>query len=115
MNPLTWGSLGQGILTGKYDKNTVFADDDRRSRDIYVNFHGEKLAKNLEIVEILKKISNDTGKSIPAVAIRFILDFLTDSVVLVGIKRPSQLLSNVEAVGWNLSEEQIKLLDTISR
>ncbi len=115
LTPLTWGSLGQGILTGKYDKNTVFAEDDRRSRDIYVNFHGEKLVKNLEIVEALKKISNDTGKSIPAVAIRFILDFLKDSVVLVGIKRPSQLKSNIEAFGWQLDDEQIKMLDEISK
>ena len=115
LSPLTWGSLGQGILTGKYDKNTTFSADDRRSRDIYVNFHGEKLLKNLEIVEVMKQISAQTGKSVASIAIRFILDYLKDSVVLVGVKRPSQLLSNVEAVGWNLSEEQIKLLDTISR
>lgn len=116
LTPFTWGSLGQGILTGKYGKDNVnFGVDDRRSRDIYVNFHGEKLAKNLEIVEVLKKISNGTGKSVPAVAIRFILDFLTDSVVLVGIKRPSQLKSNIEAFGWKLSDEQIKILDEISK
>ena len=39
MTPMTWGSLGQGILTGKYDKNTTFKEDDRRSRDIYVNLN----------------------------------------------------------------------------
>ena len=63
----------------------------------------------------MKKISNDTGKSVPAVAIRFILDFLTNSVVLVGIKRPSQLKSNVEAFGWKLDNEQINTLDKISK
>ena len=46
MTPMTWGSLGQGILTGKYDKTVSFEANDRRSRDIYVNFHGEKLLKN---------------------------------------------------------------------
>ena len=84
MTPLTWGSLGQGILTGKYDKNTTFKADDRRSRDIYVNFHGEKLLKNLEIVEEMKKIAKGHGKSVAAVAIRFILDYLPESVVLCG-------------------------------
>lgn len=40
--PMTWGSLGQGILTGKYTKGNIdFGADDRRSRDIYINFHGE--------------------------------------------------------------------------
>ena len=115
LSPLTWGSLGQGILTGKYDKNTTFSADDRRSRDIYVNFHGEKLMKNLEIVEAMKQISSENGKSVASIAIRFILDYLKESVVLVGVKRPSQLLSNVEAMGWNLTEEQINLLDKISK
>lgn len=115
LSPLTWGSLGQGILTGKYDKNTTFSADDRRSRDIYVNFHGEKLMKNLEIVEAMKQISSENGKSVASIAIRFILDYLKESVVLVGVKRPSQLISNVEAIGWNLTEEQINLLDEISK
>ena len=40
--PLTWGSLGQGILTGAINENTVFDEGDRRLRPEYVNFHGEK-------------------------------------------------------------------------
>lgn len=115
LSPLTWGSLGQGILTGKYDINTKFDANDRRSRDIYVNFHGEKLKKNLEIVEEMKKIANENNKSIPSIAIRFILDYIKDSVVLVGVKRPAQLLSNIEAIGWNLSDKQINMLEECSR
>ncbi|MBQ2944156.1 MAG: aldo/keto reductase [Ruminococcus sp.] len=114
MTPLTWGSLGQGILTGKYDKNSVFGSDDRRSRDIYVNFHGEKLLKNLEIVEVMKSIAAKYEKSVPSVAIRFILDKLADSVVIAGAKNPKQIISNVEAADWNLSQEDITLLDDIS-
>lgn len=114
MTPLTWGSLGQGILTGKYDKNTTFKADDRRSRDIYVNFHGEKLLKNLEIVEEMKKIAKGHGKSVAAVAIRFILDYLPESVVLCGAKRPSQILGNVEGADWKLDVSEIKILEEIS-
>ena len=115
LTPLTWGSLGQGILTGKYDKNTVFDSNDRRSREIYVNFHGGKLLKNLEIVESMKKIAADAGHSVASVAIRFILDYIPGSVVLAGIKRPQQALSNLEAFGWQLSSAQIKTLDDISK
>ena len=57
MSPLTWGSLGQGILTGKYDKNCTFDSDDRRNKEIYVNFHVKKLLKNLKIVDVLKETS----------------------------------------------------------
>lgn len=114
VTPMTWGSLGQGILTGKYDKNTVFDKNDRRSRDIYVNFHGKKLEMNLEIVEYLKVVAKNHNKSIPACAIRFILDYLPDSVVLAGVKRPSQLLSNIEAMGWHLTEEEFNTLNDLS-
>ena len=115
MNPLTWGSLGQGILTGKYTKDNVnFGGDDRRSREIYVNFHGEKLLKNLEIVEVMKGIAAKYGKPVSAVAIRYILDFLPESVVLCGAKRPSQVLGNAEGADWKLSGEDLKALDEIS-
>lgn len=115
VTPLTWGSLGQGILTGKYDRNTSFGQNDRRSRDIYVNFHGDKLAKNLDIVDVMRPIAEAHGVSVAAVAIRFIMDYLSGSAVLVGAKRPAQIMGNIESVGWNLTTEELKLLDEVSR
>ena len=116
VTPTTWGSLGQGILTGKYTKeNTNFGKDDRRSRDIYINFHGEKLDKNLRIVEVLKEIANGHRRSVSSCAIRYILDFIPESVVLAGVKSSTQLLSNLEAMGWGLSKEELERLDRISK
>ena len=115
LTPLTWGSLGQGILTGKYGREVTFASNDRRSREVYVNFHGEKLLRNLEIVEAMRPLAQAYGKSVAAVAIRFILDYLHESVVLVGAKRPSQVQSNLEAQGWHLTPEEIAQLDEVSR
>lgn len=115
LSPLTWGSLGQGILTGKYTKDALFENNDRRSRDIYVNFHGDKLLKNLEIVEAMRPIAATHNVSVAAVAIRFIMDQLKDSVVLVGAKRPAQVLGNVEAVDWQLTKEELELLNRISK
>lgn len=115
ISPLTWGSLGQGILTGKYDRNATFNDSDRRSRDIYVNFHGEKFLKNLDIVDAMRPIADKHEVSVAAVAVRFILDYLPESVVLAGAKRPSQILGNIESMGWHLTEDELKILDAISR
>ncbi len=115
MTPFTWGSLGQGILSGKYDKNCTFESNDRRSREIYVNFHGEKLLKNLEIVEVLKEIAEEQNKSVSSVAIRWILDYLEDSVVIVGAKSPKQILQNAEALDWTLTQEQINRLEKVSK
>ena len=114
LTPLTWGSLGQGILTGKYDENNVFGPDDRRSRDIYVNFHGEKLKKNLRIVDVMRTISRKTGKSLPAIAARYILDTIPGSVVLTGIKNRKQLEDNVQSLGWHLDADDIEALKAIS-
>lgn len=115
LTPLTWGSLGQGILTGKYDGSSTFGSDDRRSRDDYINFHGEKLRKNLRVVELLRQISVKNGRPVPAIAIRFILDYIGGSVVLVGIKNLEQLLSNIEAMGWELSDDDMNRLNEISK
>lgn len=116
MTPLTWGSLGQGILTGKYTRENVnFGSNDRRSREIYVNFHGDKLLKNLDIVEAMRPIAEKYNKPVSAVAIRYILDYLLGSVVLVGAKRPAQILGNVEGSDWKLDDSDLQKLEEVSR
>ena len=50
-------------------------------------FHGDKLRKNLKIVEELKRLSFEYKVSIPSVAIRWILDYLPESIVIAGIKK----------------------------
>ncbi len=115
LTPMTWGSLGQGVLTGKYTAESVFGKNDRRSREIYVNFHGEKLLQNLKIVDAMRPIAQKYGVSVAVVAARFILDYIKDSVVLVGVKRPKQILENVEATGWNLTAEELQFLSEVSK
>ena len=115
LTPFTWGSLGQGILSGKYDKNCNFENNDRRSREIYVNFHGEKLIKNLEIVEVLKEISKEVDKPVSVVAVRWILDYLKNSVAIVGAKNPMQVKENVKVLDWTLSDDQIDRLEKVSK
>ena len=114
LTPLTWGSLGQGVLTGKYTAETEFGNNDRRSRDIYVNFHGEKFRQNLRIVEAMRPIAAAHGKSIAAVAIRFIMDYLPSSVVLCGAKRPDQILGNIQGADWQLAVSELDILNSVS-
>ncbi len=115
ITPFTWGSLGQGVLTGKYNKFVQFNANDRRSRDTYINFHGSKLLKNLKIVDKMKDIAAEHHKTVSAIAIRFILDWLEDSVVLVGAKNPNQILGNIEGLDWKLADIELQELNNISQ
>lgn len=113
--PLTWGSLGQGILTGKYGADVHFESNDRRSRAVYDNFYGEKLQKNLRIVEAMRPIAESHGVPVAAVAVRFILDHLPTSVVITGMKSPAQAESNALALTFRLTEDEVSALEAISR
>lgn len=110
---LSWGSLGQGILCGKYDSAAEFSGTDRRSREVYVNFHGEKLANNLRIVDYMRSIlPYYKDKTLSQLAIRWILDQIPFSIALTGIKHQDQLKENLGALGWKLADEHyIKLCE----
>lgn len=113
-SPLTWGSLGQGILTGKYDSAVHFAADDRRSRPIYKNFYGDKLKKNLQIVEAMRPIASKYEVPISSVAIRWILDTLPKSIVITGVKTPQQTLDNALTFSFSLTAAERKVLQNTS-
>ncbi len=114
MTPMTWGSLGQGILTGKYNETSRFAHNDRRSRKTYVNFHGNQLFFNMKIVDRLRELARNKQVTIPSVAIRWILNQIPDSVVIVGLKKPEQLIDNLDAFSLSLSTEEMDSLNVIS-
>ena len=113
--PMTWGSLGQGVLTGKYKADARFAENDRRRRAVYINFHGEKLLHNLRIVDQMKPIAEKHNKSLAATAIRFIMDYLTNSIVTVGIKNAAQMTTNLECLDWQMDKVELEMLDSVSR
>ena len=103
---LSWGSLGQGILSGKYNQYTKLQEDDRRRRESYTNFHGKKLKHNLQIVDYMRSIlPYYEKKTLPHMAIRWILDQIPNSIVLTGIKRPSQIIDNFGALNWKLTNK----------
>ena len=115
IRPLTWGSLGQGILTGKYGPDVHFESNDRRSRAIYDNFYGDKLQKNLRIVEAMRPMAQTHNVPVSAVAVRWILQRLPGSVVIAGMKNPAQADSNAKALTFQLSPQEMQTLDEVSK
>lgn len=92
---VTWGSLGQGLLTGKFDSNTRFADDDRRSR--YEGFQGDRFLANLAIADRVRSVAARHGMTMAEVSLRWVLQRPGVQTVLFGAKRPSQVTDNVRA------------------
>lgn len=99
---VTWGSLAQGLLTGKYDGASTFGRDDRRSR--CENFAGAKFAENLRVLETLMDVARRVGKTPAQVAMRWLLDSPGVGVVLFGAKRPAQVDENCGAADWRLDD-----------
>ena len=112
--PLTWGSLGQGVLTGKYGEDAFFGANDRRSRAVYDNFHGHKLARNLRIVDAIRPMAEKYRAPVAGVAIRWILDRLPRGVVITGVKNRLQAEANARAFTFSLSREEYGELDALS-
>ena len=112
--PVTWGSLGRGVLTGKYQNLDKMDPTDKRFREQDYNFHGKSYEKNLKIVDIMRQIAEEHQLPLSAVAIRFIFDHLKDSVAIVGSKNTMQLQQNFQSIGWTLSTDELKRLNQIS-
>jgi len=89
---VTWGCLADGLLTGKFDINSTFKENDHRFRD--PNFQGDRFARNLEFVEQLSRLANDYGLSNGKVAMKFLLQETSTQCVLFGAKTSEQVSSN---------------------
>jgi aryl-alcohol dehydrogenase-like predicted oxidoreductase len=110
---VTWGSLAQGLLTGKFDAAANFEKDDRRHR--YDNFVGEKFANNLTVVSELKQIAARLGRSPARIAIRWLLDTPGVGCVLFGAKNPQQARENAAAAfDAPLETTDYRLLDQLT-
>lgn len=112
---LGYGSLGQGILTGKYGEVLELQENDRRKRKAYVNFHGDHLRHNLAIVDRMREILPHYPKAtLPQIAVRWALQTLEKSIAIVGIKSVSQYEDIFAAQDWRLSTEHVEMLNEAS-
>ncbi len=113
MSLFVYGPLAQGLLTGKYDLETKFAKNDRRSRKEYKNFHGKRFRANLVIINKLKEMSLKYNKTPVQLAIRWILDNDFITCAILGIKTPEEIEENAAALEWKLTlEDRRELTET---
>lgn len=75
------------------------------------HFDEERLFR---IVDALERVAQETGKTIPQIALNWLLQRDTVANVIIGARNEEQLIENVGAVGWRLNEAQIAALDAAS-
>jgi aryl-alcohol dehydrogenase-like predicted oxidoreductase len=108
-----WSPLGWGRLTGKIRRGHPMPEVSRlhKTADYGPPVDTEYVYK---VVDALDQIAKETGKSVPQVALNWLLQRPTVASVIIGARDEKQLRDNLGAVGWNLSKEQMQKLDAAS-
>ena len=115
MGIMAYGSLSHGLLTGTWDADKTFSEDDwrRGGANFGINSWGpENLAANVAVVEKLKVIAADHGKTIPQLAIAWVLANDTVSVALAGSVTPGEATDNIGG-DWEMSPELKNEIDDL--
>jgi aryl-alcohol dehydrogenase-like predicted oxidoreductase len=107
---MTYGSLGSGILSGKYEQRPTFKKNDARS--YFYGYYREPLWGLVqELLTEVAAISLENGKPVAQVAINWIVQRVGVTTAIVGARTLEQIAINAGAVGWNLSEGDIDRID----
>lgn len=110
---VVWSPLGWGRLTGKLRRGAPLPKQSRlhKTADDGPPVPEEYLYK---VVDALDEVAKETGKTIPQIAINWLLQRPSVSTVIIGARNEEQLRQNLAAVGWSLTKEQVAKLDAAS-
>ena len=112
---VVWSPLGWGRLTGKLRRGqpmpAVSRLHSQRVKDLGPPVSDEHL---FNVVDALEIVAKEVGKTIPQVALNWLLQRPTVSTVIIGARNEEQLRQNLGSIGWNLSKEQVATLDAAS-
>lgn len=109
---VVWSPLGWGRLTGKIRRGQPLPETSRRrsklSNDLGPPIPDEHLYR---VVDAIDAIAKETGKTVPQIAINWLLRRPSVATVIIGARNEEQLRQNLGAVGWELTPDQIGQLD----
>ncbi len=112
---LVWSPLGWGRLTGKIRRGAEMPKESRLQSKM-VNDAGPQvpLEHVYKVVDAIDEVAKETGKTVPQIALNWLLRRPTVSTLIVGARNEEQLRANLGAVGWKLTPEQVAKLDAAS-
>lgn len=110
---LSYGSLGGGMLTGKYTERPQFGDDDARSF-FYAFFQEKYWLRVRDLVGALVNIAHDKNAKPSQIAISWILSRRGITSAIVGARNAEQILENIGGIDITLSAEESEMVDSLS-
>jgi aryl-alcohol dehydrogenase-like predicted oxidoreductase len=113
LGALVWSPLGWGRLTGKIRRGQPLPPGSRlhETASFGPPVDDEHLYR---VVDVLDVIAEETGKTIPQIALNWLLQRPTVTSVIIGARNEDQLRQNLGAIGWSLTPEQLTKLDDAS-
>ncbi|MGW4288082.1 aldo/keto reductase [Streptomyces sp. NPDC004673] len=113
LGALVWSPLGWGRLTGKIRRGRPLPRESRlhTTADAGPPVDDERL---YAVVDVLDEIAAETGRSVPQIALNWLLQRPTVSSVIIGARDEEQLRQNLGALGWRLDADQMSRLDRVS-
>ncbi|WP_421695949.1 aldo/keto reductase [Aestuariivirga sp.] len=113
VSAVVWSPLGWGRLTGKLRRGVPLPAISRLHKTAE---NGPPVPDELlyRVVDAMDEIAAETGKSIPQIALNWLLHRPTVANIIVGARNEAQLKENLGTIGWALTKEQIAKLDQAS-
>jgi aryl-alcohol dehydrogenase-like predicted oxidoreductase len=109
VSTMVYWPLLKGLLAGHLPRDHVFAAGDSRLK--YPMFQGEEWNKNQDLVDRLRQVAADAGRTVAQVVINWTIHQPGITTALCGAKRPDQIRDNAGAMGWRLTNEQQASID----
>ncbi|HKV55391.1 MAG TPA: aldo/keto reductase [Candidatus Binataceae bacterium] len=118
---MAYGSLAYGMLTGTFTEEMTFDKGDWRAKrgqlanlNLFQHLFGpEHYLNNLRAIEELKAMAKRYGKSLPQMALRWTTSNPVVSTALVGCRNPREVDDNLGALGWSISDADMKEIEAI--
>ena len=112
---LVWSPLGWGRLTGKIRRGQPLPETSRL-RSKLASDAGPQVPEEYlyKVVDALDEVAAETGKTVPQIALNWLLRRPTVATLIIGARNEAQLKQNLGAVGWALTTEQVAKLDAAS-
>jgi len=115
VSAVVWSPLGWGRLTGKIRRGQPAAEGTRNTNP-HTAAVGPQVPEEYlyNVVDALDAVTEEVGKTVPQVALNWLLQRPTVANVIIGARNEQQLRDNLGAIGWNLTKEQVARLDAAS-